>query len=295
MLLGGLALWLSTGIFVVAQNEQGVVLRFQRVTRRVPAGMSITLPWPFEQLVRVRTTEVRTIEIGSASGGPEFRLSGDMAQWLTGDINIIEVGVVLQYVIKDPVAYLFRVADLSDGRPRDQILGILAETALTSLLARMEVDGVLSSGKAELQLGARDRVQELADGLALGIQVVSFQLVSTQPPRQVIGAFNDVSSARADEQRALDDADGYRRDLLPRARAEANRLVSQAEIYRTNVVNAAKGDSHRFTQLAVQVAATPEVSLHRLWLEGMEKALAPARKIVYARRAGTRFKVTGVR
>lgn len=296
LLVGGLALWLSTGIFTVAQNEQGVVIQFQRVTRLVPAGISVTLPWPIERLVPVRTTEVRTIEIGrAASGESEYRISGDEAQWLTGDINIIEVVAVLQYVVKDPVAYLFRVADLTDGKPRDQILGILAETALTTLLARMEVESVLSSGKAVLQFGIRDRVQELADGLGLGIQIISFQLVSTQPPREVIGAFNDVSSAKADQQRALDDADGYRRDLLPRARAEANRLVSQAEIYHTNVVNDAMGSAHRFKQLAVQVEKTPDVSLRRLWFESMDKALDPARKIVYPRRAGTRFKVTGVR
>lgn len=296
LLLGGLALWLSSGIFTVAQNEQGVVLHFQRVTRLVPAGISVTLPWPIERLVRVRTTEVRTVEIGSAApGGSGFRLPGDESQWLTGDINIIEVGAVLQYVVKDPVAYLFRVADPTDGKPRDRILGVLAETALTSLLARMEVDSVLSSGKAVLQLGIRDRVQALIDELGLGIQIISFQLVSTHPPREVIGAFNDVSSAKADQQRALDDADGYRRNLLPRARAEANRLVSQAEIYHTDIVNSAEGSAHRFSRLALQVAATPGVSLRRLWFESMDKALEPARKIVYPRRAGTRFKVTGVR
>lgn len=286
-----------TGVWVVQQNEQGVLLRFGRVRGILPAGMHFILPYPLETMRLVRTTEVRTMSVGFSyqeDAEPDPSALEEEVQWLTGDTNIVEMQTVIQYIIKSPVDYLFRVADFSDGRPRDVALRKAAESVLTFLVARMKVDDVLSSGKARIQEESRVLIQELVDGMGLGVQVVSVNIVEDNPPPNVIAAFNDVSSAKADRQRLMNVADGYAKDLLPRARAQAHRIRQEAEIYRSEVVNAARGGAQRFLKLAEQVRTSPQVSKERMWLEMVEKTLSRARMIVYPRKPGRPFTLTHV-
>ena len=286
-----------TGVWVVQQNEQGVVLRFGRVRSVLPAGMHFILPYPFDTMRLVRTTEVRTMSVGFGHHEDDQLGQAELeeeVQWLTGDTNIVEMQTAIQYIIKSPVDYLFRVADFSDGQPRDVALRKAAESVLTFLVARMKVDDVLSSGKARIQEESRVQIQELVDDMGLGLQVVSVNIVADNPPPNVIAAFNDVSSAKADRQRLMNVADGYAKDLLPRARAQANRIRQEAEIYRSEVVNAAHGAAQRFVALAEQVRTSPQVSKERMWLEMVEKTLSRARMIVYPRKPGRPFTLTHV-
>ena len=286
-----------TGVWVVQQNEQGVLLRFGRVRSVLPAGMHFILPYPLETMRLVRTTEVRTMSVGFSDHDDDLVDPASLeeeVQWLTGDTNIVEMQTAIQYIIKSPVDYLFRVADFSGGQPRDMALRQAAESVLTFLVARMKVDDVLSSGKAYIQEESRVQIQELVDDMGLGVQVVSVNIVEDNPPPNVIAAFNDVSSAKADRQRLMNVADGYAKDLLPRARAQANRIRQEAEIYRSEVVNAAHGAAQRFVALAEQVRTSPQVSKERMWLEMVEKTLSRARMIVYPRKPGSTFTLTHV-
>jgi membrane protease subunit HflK len=284
-----------TSVRVVEQNEQGVVLRFGRVARTCPPGIQFLLPWPVETFRRVETSQrTLSVGIGRAPAIPDDLRAGEEAQWLTGDTNIVEIQAEIQYRVKDAVDYLFRVEDLGN-RPVDELLRPLAEAALTTLVARMEVDDVLGGAKAGLREDARRMIQEEADALGLGLLVKRVSIVSVSPPsrpRYVIEAFNDVSSANADKDRCISEADGYAKDLLPVARADARRLLEEAETYRDRVVNEAKGAAERFRLLADEVAAAPEVTKRRLFLEAVERALARAEVIVYPHVPGRRFKLT---
>ena len=284
-----------SGIHTVPQSETGVILTFGRFTRVAPPGIQVTLPWPIVRMERVVTGEIRTMSVG-------FRLlnrvrsippTPEEVQWLTGDTNIVELQTEVQYLVVDPAKYLFEVADLGD-RSRDFVIRKLAESVLTEIVARMTVDDVLSSGKAMLKEEGRRGIQAAADSVGLGIQVHSVNIVQAEPPPEVISAFNDVSSAEADKNRRLSEADGYAKNILPAARAEANRLREEAEIYRTDIVSEARGDAVSFTLLLTRVAAAPEVTKRRILLEELEKILARPKKVVYPRKDGKRFKLTEV-
>jgi modulator of FtsH protease HflK len=292
-----------TGIWTVQQNEQGVVLRFGRATRVCPAGIQFILPFPIETMEIVRTSEVRTLSVGFevAEVGSSPGISGEDLQWLTGDTNIVEIKAVVQYVIKDPTAYLFGVSALSrqtvsgeEILDRDFVVRAAAESVLTSLVAGMRVDDVLSVGKTRLQEETRTGTQVLLDrlGRGLGVQVLTVNIVEGNPPAEVIAAFNDVSSARADKDRAVSEADGFSKDLLPKARARADGVVREAEMYESLVVNAARGSAERFRALAREVRLAPEVSRRRLWQEGVEEALAAARIVVYPSGGDSEFVLT---
>jgi len=284
-----------TGIRTVPQNETGVILTFGRYSRLAPPGIRLTLPWPIERMERVVTGEVRTMSVGFKLRDRVRSLppTPDEAQWLTGDTNIVEIQTEVQYLVIDPVKYLFEVADLTD-RSRDFVLRKMAESVLTEIVARMPVDDVLSSGKARLRAEGVREIQRLVDEIGLGIQVHTVNVVQADPPPEVIAAFNDVSSAVADKERRLNEADGYAKNLLPGARAEAHRMEAMAEIYQSEAVAAAKGDAESFSLLLAKVAAAPEISKRRIWLEALEKVLARPRKVVYPSEEGKRFKLTEV-
>jgi membrane protease subunit HflK len=288
--------YVLSGVWVIEQNEQGVVLRFGRVVRTCPAGFQLTFPWPVETVRVVRTTEVRTMPVGFRLRDRTRRIPPleNEVQWLTGDTNIVEIKTVVQYMIKDPVDYLFRVEALDGDTSRDLVVRVLGESALTSLVARMTVDDVLSIGKASLQEDGRRRIQALADEMRLGVQVLSVNIVEANPPPDVIAAFNDVTSAKADRERLLSEADGFVKDLLPKARARADRVVQESEMYRSATVNRAQGAASRFRDLAAEVTESPRVSKRRLWLEALEEALAKAKKVVYTSRPGRVFRLTQV-
>jgi membrane protease subunit HflK len=258
--------------------------------------MHFTLPYPVETLRRVRTTEVRTLPIGGSIQelGPELDPTQAGREWLTSDTNIVELNAVIQYRVKNPIDYLFSVADLTDGRVRDVILGKLVESALTVLVASMTVDETLSSGKASLQEASRQQAQQLANAMRLGLQIDSIHIIEVNPPPTVIAAFNDVSSAKADRERLVSEADAYAKDRLPKARAQANRTLQDTEIYRSETVKTARGETQRFLDLAVEVRAAPEISRRRLWLETIESVLSEANVIVYPPPSDGSFTITQI-
>lgn len=286
---------LFTSVWLVDRNEQGVVLRFGRVTGLRAPGIQLTLPYPFETMVRLATTEVRTMPIGfRLLATPNDARPGE-SWWLTGDTNIVDLRATLQYVVADPVAYLFDVADIAEDEPRDFALRRIGESALTPLIAHMPVDDVLSAGKARLQAEALARIQQLADDMGLGLEVIAVNIVSASPPDPVVAAFNDVSSARSDRDRMISEADGYAKDALPSARARANSAVQESEIYRSELRNESLARADRFDRLRSEVAAAPSVSRRRLLLETIEEALARANLVIYPSTLGRTFRLTKIR
>lgn len=100
------------------------------------------------------------------------------------------------------------------------------------------------------------------------------------PPLAVIDAFNDVQRARADQQRARNEAEAYRNDILPRARAEADRLYQEGQAYREQVLNQARSDADRFSAFAATYGRSPDLTARRLYLDTMEDVLKSAGKIL---------------
>ncbi len=292
LLLVGWILWSS--IWLVGQNERGVVLRFGAVARVLPSGINVTLPWPFETLVQVNTTEVRIMPIGFRLSAKARGLSptDEEVQWLTGDTNIVDLQATIQYTVVDPAAYLFGMSDPSNGEAKEFAIRKAGEAVLTSLMAHRTIDDVLSTGKTALQHDAIGLIQELLDTLNLGVRLASLNIVEVNPPPAVIGAFNDVASAKADRERMVTEARGEAHRTLPATRAEAVRVVRNAEIYRSDLLGRAKGEAESFVRLAAEEARSPEVTRRRLWLERMEKDLPKAStKVVQPAARGERRRV----
>ncbi len=284
-----LADWFVTGIRVVREDEQAVVLQFGRVTRVAPAGLLFNLPWPIERTVVFKTREVRTMPIGYKLTDAVRGIPPDPkeVEWVTGDTNIINMTMTLKYAVNDPVKYLIRVGPVD----ADFLVRRAAESVLTELVATMPVDELLTRGKVIIQEETRVRAQALLDSLEAGLRLVTVNIGSVEPPATVIEAFNDVSTAKLEKARMINQADGYQRDLLPRARAMAERRVREAESYSATTVEGARGRATQYLDLLAEARKARKVTETRLYLEAMEKILPRARMIVAEERPGNAIRI----
>jgi membrane protease subunit HflK len=278
--IGALAfvvLYFVSGVYVVQPDEQGVVTRFGRiVNERVMPGMHYRLPWPFEKVARPKTTEVKIMSVGfrvvdRVRGLPPAKEDTEV---LTGDENIINVQMMVQYRITDPARFLFAVED------PHWLVRKATETVLTRVIGSMGVDDVLTTEKLAIQDRVKKETQEILESYDCGLAVIGAYFQDISPPSEVGYAFRDVASAREDKNRMIHEAQGYRNEVLPRARGQAQEILEQAEGYRTERVERAKGDADRFVALLTEYEKQPEVTRTRLYVEAMEEILPRLRKYV---------------
>ena len=276
-ILAGLALlWLLTGVYIVAADQQAVVTRFGRVVEpRVMPGIHVSLPWPIDRVTKLKVQQLQRLVIGGdISDGVLGRTNPLISQFLTGDQNIINMRVVVQYSVGTPADYLYRATDVAKA------VGAAVEAELAHRVANRHVDAVLTTEKAAIQEEVRGAAQRVIDDYGVGVLLASVSIESAQPPPEAADAFRDVAGARADAARIIDEAHGYANDLVPRARGGAQQLLSQAEAYRRRKANEAAGDASRFTQIAREYARASEINGRRLYLETMEQVLPRIRKLV---------------
>jgi membrane protease subunit HflK len=282
VVLVGLLVWGATGIYIVAPDERGVVLRFGKVVRETESGPHYHLPWPIEQVFTPSVTSIRKDEIGfrTVSTGPPARYQEIDAEalMLTGDENIVKLEFIVQYKVRADAegtsAFLFNIRD-----PQGTLRAV-AEAAMREVIGRTNIDNALTDGKEEIQVAAQQELQRILDAYAAGIDVMTVQLQDVDPPDQVSDAFKDVISAQQDKERLINEAYGYANDVVPKARGEAAQLVNEAEGHREGTVREAAGAAQRFTALQAEYAKAPDVTRRRLYLETMEHVLPGVTKIV---------------
>ncbi|MBI4319642.1 MAG: FtsH protease activity modulator HflK [Chloroflexi bacterium] len=276
------AAYVLSGVYVVNPGEEAVVRRFgQVIDRRVGEGLRYRLPWPIDQADKVNVSQIRREGIGvTMPDHPTSIHPPEDIQILTGDENIINAKVIVQYRVKDPVDYLFRVAYGSDPLIRNAV-----KDALVTLGGRTNVDDLLTTGRPELQQALEGYTQKMLDQYESGLQVVNISLQEVNPPKEVADAFRDVASAREDRAKTINDAQGYRNSVIPEARGKAQRALREAEGYKADVINRAKGEAKRFEDTFAEYerslrASAEDVTRYRLYLEAMEKILPKVKKYV---------------
>ena len=276
-----IVLWLASGIFIVDPDEQGVVRRFGKVIRITEPGPNYHLPTPIEQVDKVKVKQVRRIEIGftTITQGPPARYAfhPEESLMLTGDEQMIDAQIIVQYQVSDPAKFLFNVYDLEG---RSGTIKDAAEVALRHVVGQRPIDDVLIGEKLQVETDILKLLQQIIDGYDAGIRIIETKLQTVRPPQEVAAAFSDVVSAREDKDRFIKQADGYREDIIPKARGEAERIIRQAEGYKTERTERAHGDAERFLAVLREYQNARDVTRKRLYLETMEKILPGIRKFV---------------
>lgn len=268
-------LWLASGIYVVAADEEAVVLRFGQHTATEAPGLHWHLPYPIESVEKIPVTRVQRLEIGfrSLAEGRERKIPQESLM-LTKDENIVDISFTVQYKIKDAANYLFNITD-GEKTVRDA-----GEAAIREVIGRTLIDDVLTTKKAEVEVETQKLMQSLLDNYQAGISVTNVKLRDVQPPERVIKEFKDVASAREDRERAKNVAQAYANDIIPKARGEAKKMVLDAEAYRAEIIDRAKGEADRFVSLLKAYQQAPAVTRKRLYLEAMQDVLAKVDKVI---------------
>ena len=275
VLVGLIVLWLATGIYIVGPDEVGVVRTFGKFTRVVQSGLNWKFPAPIEIVDTPKVTEVKRIEIGFRTlKNGQYRTVEKESLMLTGDENIVDAEMIVQYKIKDPVAYLFRIVG------PELTVREAAEASLRTVVGRNKIDETLTTGKFTIQEETKNQLQSVLDNYNSGIHVVAVQLQDVSPPKEVIGAFKDVASAKEDKNRMINQAEGYRNDVIPKARGEAEAMIRDAEGFKESRVKRAEGDATKFTTILKEYRKAKSITEKRLYLETMEKVLPDIEKII---------------
>jgi len=270
-----LVLWLLSGIYVVGPEEVGVVQTFGKYSRAAQSGLNYHFPYPIEKVSTPKVTEVKRIEIGFRTVGKnQYQTIERESLMLTGDENIVDAEMIVQYRIKDPVAYTFNFI-----KP-ELTVREASEASLRTVVGRHNIDEALTSGKFMIQEETKETIQNILDKYNTGILIVAVQLQDVSPPQQVIAAFKDVASAKEDKNRMVNQAEGYRNDVIPKARGEAQAQIREAEGYKKARIARAEGDVAKFSAVLKEYRKAKGVTETRMYLETVEEILQNTEKII---------------
>lgn len=260
VLLVGLALFLSA--VQVEPGEVAVVRRLGSEFGRLEPGFHFIVPG-IDRFDKVNVTRVRRVEVGFRGN----QLRHEEAQMLTGDENIVNAQMIVQYRIGNPSHYLFRLKD------PERTLRATAEVALRSVIGRTSTDDAITKGRGEVQMKTRELLQRLMDHYQSGLFITEVKLQNVDPPDQVKDAFHEVVRAREEKEKLINQARGYWEEVIPRARGEAAKQLRSAEGYREQRVLRAQGDAERFDSVYEEYQKAEEITRERLYLETMERVL----------------------
>jgi modulator of FtsH protease HflK len=259
---------LYKGVYSVGPGSQGVVRTFGRETGKTSPGLHFVIPYVQEFNV-VSVEQIRRMEVGR---GDEKRTSE--ARMITGDTNIAEATMIVQYRITDPSKYLFRLRDSEDT------LRATAEVALRSVVGRTSIDDVFTTGRERVQEETRAWLQKLMDEYQSGLTITEVKLQAVDAPDAVRDAFHDVVRAREEKEKLINEAKGYQADVIPKARGEARKIEREAEAYKEQRIHRANGDAAKFNSMYSEYSKARRVTRERMYLETMERILGKIDKKV---------------
>jgi membrane protease subunit HflK len=266
--------WLASGFYVVGPGERGVVLLFGRAFAQTEPGLRYRLPAPIQSHQVVDVARVRRAEVGFRTRAGQVQPAPQESLMLTGDENIVDIQLFIQYLVQDPVKFLFR------AREPERALHASAEVALRAAVGENTIDYTMTEGRVDVQDRVKRRLQELLDLYRTGLLVTEARLLVVDPPKEVREAFHDVVRAWEDRERLIKEAEGYREDVVPKARGEAAQMLRAAEAYREQRLIRAQGDAARFLKHLEEYRKAEAVTRDRLYLETIEKVLSGTEKFI---------------
>ncbi len=256
-------------VYTVGVNEVGVVQRFGKYVRTTSPGLNFKLPAGIEKVTKVKVRYVYKEEFGfkTIAAGVRTRYASDAAYldeslMLTGDLNVAVVPWIVQYRIKDPYNYLFKVRDVSTT------LRDLSESTMRLVVGDRSINEVISK-REEIAAQAEELLQKELDEAETGINVTTIEMKKTNVPEPVQPSFNEVNQAIQEKEKMIYQAREEYNKMIPQARGQAEKTIKGAEGYALDRVNRAKGDASRFMSLYEEYSKAKDVTRRRLYLEAL--------------------------
>ncbi len=281
--------WLATGVYTVGPEEQAALRTFGRFVAIADQGLHWHWPGPVGTRNVVPVTTTRRLELGfrSVANGSSTTPVQSESEMITGDENIVDVQIVVQYRISNLRNFLFEVDDPGDpdrdipsGMPDGETLRDIAETAVRQVVGARNIDDVLTTEKEQVQASILEKMRELTRDYNTGIDVLQVLLQNVNPPAEVQDAFEDVVRAREDRERDINLAEAYKAAQIPQATGSAAQIVEEADGFKRGRIERARGEAEGFNAILAGYQESPNVTRTRLYLEAIERILAGKSKIV---------------
>ena len=254
-----IVLYSALGIYTVDAQEEAVILRFGKYSTTKGPGIHWSPPFIDNRFI-VNTEKLFTHTTNSSI--------------LTKDENIVNVETAVQYKRSNPVFYLLEAAS-----PEDSIAQA-SESALRHVVGSNSMDNVLTTGREQIAIDVRKRLQERLNAYFTGIEVVTVSIRESRPPEAVREAFDDVVKAREDEVTLRNEAETYANEVVPIARGAAKRAIQDAEGYKAKVIAEAEGEATRFDQLLKEYSKAPDVTRKRLYIDAVQSVMSNSTKVM---------------
>jgi membrane protease subunit HflK len=259
-----------SSFFTINSGSVGIVQRFGEFVRISQPGLNFKLPFGIEKVTKIAQEQVFKEEFGiSEDGRPIPVQSADdsaSSLMLTGDLNVAVVPWIVQYRVKDPYNFLFKVMNVR-GLLRD-----LSEASMRLVVGDRSINEVITK-RQEIADEAMLVLQHELDRAQSGIHVIAVELKRTNVPAPVQPSFNEVNQAIQEKEKLIYQAKEDYNRAIPAARGEAERTIKAGEGYALDRVNRAQGDAARFIALYTEYSKAKDVTKRRLYLESIKELL----------------------
>lgn len=274
---------IAGSIYQISPEEVGVILRFGKYVRTTDPGLHFKFPLGIEELTKVPVQRQLKMEFGFRTTRPgirtEYRVTTESmreAVMLTGDLNVAVVEWIVQYKIKAPYNYLFKIRDA------ESTFRYMNEAVVRRVVGDNSVDEVITVGRARIANEAKEELQNLCDLYEIGIEVNQLIFQDVNPPDPVKPSFNEVNESLQEKERKINEAWSEYNQEIPKATGEAEQMIRAAEGYAMERVNNSRGDAHRFIAIYREYARAPLVTRKRLYLEAINEILPKIdKKIIF--------------
>ena len=276
------SLWALSGVYRVNADEQGVVLRFGKFISQTGPGLHYHLPWPIESVQTPKVTIVNRIDIGMrgaqntgfSNPNRSMRDVPEESLMLTGDENIVDIDFTVFWIINDASKFLFNIQN-----PETTIKAV-AESVMREVVGNSEIQPILTGARQRTEESVRTLMQTTLDSYGAGVQIREVKMQKVDPPSAVIDSFRDVQAARADQERARNEANAYANRIVPEASGESEKIRRDSEAYQSQTVAEAEGQATRFVSIFSEYFEAKDVTRKRMFLETMEKTFKDMNKII---------------
>ncbi len=296
-------LFLSTMFVFIETGEQALLERFGRPVpgkEVLSPGVYVKLPWPIDKVYRYRTEQIQSFVIGvvpeegeheentvvwSVAHEKEENLivaSHDVTTVSTNSdkksppVNLLSVGIPVQFQITNLTSWAY------NNEAPDELLQKVATREVVHYLVSVDLNDIMSRGRAAAATALQERIQKAADDRDLGAKIVFVGLEDIHPPVAVAGSYEKVVGARQTREAKILGAKAYRAQTNSLASAESFRRLRDAEAQRERLSASALARAASFTNQVPAYSASPSVYWQRAYLRTMARASAGARKYVIA-------------
>jgi len=291
----GALFYLTSGITIIGPDQVGLLRRFGRYQGPLlRPGLHVRMPAPIESVIAVEPDRSRVARVGLTApiskaskpvawGASHGERRDDSALFFTGDENMVELAGVVEYHYDEARLpdLMFKVADV------DLATAAAAEGVFRQETGRTALEAILVAARRGFEVELARRLQERLDDSGLAVIVDRLRIVDAHPPREVVPAYRDVSTAVSDAERSLNQARAAAQRRSS-AQAEAEAIRDAAKTRAAQLVAGRLGEKGAFLAKAAAHGSQPALTEFRLLWNTMATTLAGRPKLILDQRVAGR-------